>query len=169
LYNVGMRVITGILVGTLSVGFVACEDKNKNNTSDDDSKKKDEGKSSKSSAEPVASALDKAKSAASTATKNIEAAEGGSTCEQAYVQIKELISAFQNMPGNQANPKVPEKTDFMKACTELPPDIQKCMLMSELFKDPAKAQKCKTEIDGLDEATKKKAKALMKSAMAKGT
>jgi hypothetical protein len=127
-----------------------------------------ESDAEKPDADDTKSAVDTAKTVASQAAKDIKAAEGKPPCEEGYAQIKALIEAFKGVPGNQASPKVPTENEFMEACTSLPADIQKCFLINELMKTPAKLKSCKAKIEALPPDVKARATALMESAVAKG-
>jgi hypothetical protein len=116
----------------------------------------------------VESAVERAKAVASAAAKDIQAAEGAGTCERAYVELEGFIESMKAIPGNQASPTVPERTGFLKACSELPASLQRCLLLSELMKEPARGEQCRKDLEALPPETKAKAKALMDAASAKG-
>jgi hypothetical protein len=116
----------------------------------------------------VTSAVDRAKAVASQAAADVEAAKGEGPCEEGYAQVKALVETFKAIPGNQANPNVPTRDEFVAACSSLPPDVQRCFLIGELMKDPAKHAECQRKIDALPPEVKAKATALMERSFAKG-
>ena len=113
----------------------------------------------------VAKAIDSAKAVASAAGSAIAAAKDLPHCERAYVELEGLVKTARAIPGNQANPKVPDKALFLATCKEAPAEMQKCLVMSYAMQHHADCKKANAK---LAPALKAKLKAMMEKAMAKG-
>lgn len=100
-------------------------------------------------AESLGAAMDEAAEEATAAAENAEeaaeeaeeaaegaepAAEGeGSTCEQAYAGIMQMVAAMKKqLGGGDGAPEEDEekRAEFMEKCNELPPEVQQCLVMS---------------------------------------
>jgi chromosome segregation ATPase len=62
------------------------------------------------------------------------AAEGdGSTCEQAYDGILQMVAAMKKQMGGgdgEIEEDEEKRAEFMEKCGELPPEVQQCLVMS---------------------------------------
>jgi len=115
--------------------------------------------------EEVKEAVAKAKQTAASASAAILAASGSPSCTQAFVELEQMIKVAESIPGARTSAKVPDKAVFLKICGEAPPAVQKCVVMSYAMQHAAE---CKAAEEKMDPALKKKLKAMMKDAMAKG-
>ena len=62
------------------------------------------------------------------------AAEGdGSTCEQAYAGIMQMVAAMKKQLGGgtgEVEEDEAKRAEFMEKCNGLPPEVQQCLVMS---------------------------------------
>ena len=90
----------------------------------------------------ASSALKQVEAAASAAADTMPAAGGGSDCGTGVRRDQSAKSkGFKGVPGNQANPEVPKRDDFMKACGTLPKDVQQCMKLSHADEECVRVQR----------------------------
>jgi hypothetical protein len=71
--------------------------------------------------------------------------EDGDYCTTAYGTFKNMLETMSKKTGREA--QVPEKKRFVKACSELPEDMQKCLIMRYAMKHPKQCEKMKQNID----------------------
>jgi len=68
------------------------------------------------------------------ATDEPAAAEGdGSTCEQAYAGIMQMVAAMKKQLGGgtgEVEEDEAKRAEFMEKCNGLPPEVQQCLVMS---------------------------------------
>jgi len=68
-------------------------------------------------------------------------AEGGTPCEQAYNGMRAMVEALQKAaPGGMSSGMMPEQSEFMSACNQLPEEAQQCMVMSYAVQHQAECQ-----------------------------
>ncbi len=88
----------------------------------------------------------------------MEAPKGATDCESAYNGVLAMTQALEKAIGKSQGGEMPTKDTFVKACTELPPVVQKCMVIGYAMSHQAE---CTEAQNKLDEPTKAKMQKMM--------
>lgn len=73
-------------------------------------------------------------------------AEGGSHCERAYAGAVAMARALHEQMGS-GNPEasLPARGDFVSACSDLPEEVQRCMVVSYSIQNQAECRRVRQE------------------------
>ncbi len=76
----------------------------------------------------------------------IGCSKGSAECAQAYDGLAQMVESMQkNLPGGKSN--LPPKDQFVKACSELPKEVQQCMNMSYAMNHLQECQEAQKKVD----------------------
>jgi len=88
--------------------------------------------------------INRALGAAVAASQN---ATGDTDCEKAYNGIIAMVEAMQKATGHEADSsRRPDRSNFLRGCAELPPQIQQCMVISYGMQHQQECQAARTQL-----------------------
>jgi len=73
-------------------------------------------------------------------------AEGGSTCDRAYAGALAMANALHEQMGSaNQEPDLPSRDEFVSACSELPEEVQRCMMVGYAIQNQAECRRVRQE------------------------